>query len=147
MVGARMRLPRPEGPAVRHSDDGSQRPPPEATLLRIVIDGPDWARRLPAVPPGCVVTATVSAHRLAADRLELEGRGYTFAGVHRCVLAERVEAIDLLVPAAVIADHPGWWRTVAGSAQRAFPLVFGPVRIVLGDLVALHAVAGGTPVR
>lgn len=128
--------------------DGSHLPPPDATMLRIVIDGPGWARRLPAVPLGCVLTATVSAPDVAAARSALEARGYTFAGVHRsALLPPGLEVVDLLVPAVVMADHPDWWRVMAGSAYRAFPLAFGPVLALLSDLLTLHVDAGAALVR
>lgn len=117
---------------------------PGSTVLRIVVDGPGWARSLPPVPHGATVTVTCSDLELLTDRLELEQLGYTFAGVCRNpLLPPGVEAADLLVPAALVDEHPAWWQEAAACADRAFPLAFGPVLRLLGDLLRVHDLAVG----
>lgn len=128
-----------------HHDRGSAHGSPlpsDSTMLRIVVDGPGWAAQLPAVPEGYVVTATVSSLELISDRGPLEERGYRFAGIVRTsVLPPGVETVDLVVPAALAADHPAWWHSAASCADRAFPLAFGPVLRALADLIRVHDLA------
>lgn len=130
------------GPAGPADDD----PLPAASVLRVLVACDDsagaehgWAARLPVVPDGRTVTATLTAVELLRDLPQLEDRGYVFAGVHSStLLPPGLAAVDLLVPDALARGEPGWYRALAGCAHRAFPLVFGPARRLFGKLARVH---------
>lgn len=117
-------------------------PPPDATVLRILVPGDSgrsWVEALPQVPDGYTVTFTLTAVELLRDLPELEARGYVFAGVQLdCPLPPDVAALDLLVPTDLAVDVPAWWEGAARCADRAFPLVLGPVLRLFSDLIELH---------
>lgn len=115
-------------------------PPPGAVLVRVRADAPDWIHRVPAVPAGDVVTVSVSDTALReVPSADLLARGYRIVGVHPWRAAtDGHGAVDLLVTAALIDHHPGWWQRLLGVADRAFDLRLGPVQRVLGQEIALH---------
>ena len=111
----------------------------DATVVRVLASGPGWARALPRVPSGHLVTVSASSDVLAGDRAEAEQRGYRFAGVVRPgLLPDDVDAVHVLVSHALAEAEPRWWRQLTGGADRVLPLAFGPVLRLLRDVVALH---------
>lgn len=112
-------------------------PPPGSVLVRTRAVGPDWATRLPAVPRGNLVTASVGSPRLrAVPAADLLASGYRVVGVHGTTSDD--DTVDLLVRASLVDAHPGWWRQLRAVADRAFDLRHGPVQRVLGHEIALH---------
>ncbi|MEX1177512.1 MAG: hypothetical protein WEB09_03535 [Nitriliruptor sp.] len=119
---------------------------PEGTLLvRVPAAGRAWARELPRVPGGRVLTVTVGAADLAAVPADdLVAGGYRIVGVaadHRPL----GRLVDICVPPDLRAAHPDWWVTLVGLADRVFDPRLGPVARVLAAELDLHrrAVAGG----
>jgi hypothetical protein len=117
-------------------------PPPAFTdgsvLVRVAAADRSWARRLPPVPAGCVLTVTVGHPDLLPVPVDdLVGGGYRIVGVaadHRPV----GWTVDLLVPAEVRAAHPAWWQQLLAGAERVFDLRLGPVQRVLAAELDLH---------
>lgn len=108
-------------------------------MLRVLADL-NRPLALPRVPPGHVVTASVSSSSLVGLLVELELRGYRSVGVHPAVLgAPDVNVIDLLVPATLPDEAPTWWSAAVSCAEHVFRLEFGPVRVALRQLLAAHA--------
>lgn len=112
-------------------------PPPGAVLVRTRASGPDWVARLPTVPHGGVVTASVGHPRLrAVPAADLLASGYRVVGVHGTRPDD--DTVDLLVHAGLVEAHPHWWQQLVAIADRAFDLRHGPVQRVLGREIALH---------
>ncbi|MDP8927862.1 MAG: hypothetical protein M3O70_04580 [Actinomycetota bacterium] len=108
-------------------------------MLR-VLAALDRPLALPPVPPGHVVTVSVSSDSLVGLLVELELRGYRSVGVHPALLeAPDVNVIDLLVPATLPREAPTWWSAAVSCAEHVFRLEFGPVRAALRPLLAAHA--------
>lgn len=113
-------------------------PPPGAVLVRTRAVDRDWVGRLPAVPQGHLVTASVShPHLREVAPAALLASGYRVVGIHGSGSADD-PTVDLLVRAALVQDHPQWWRRLSAVAERAFDLRHGPVQRVLGREISLH---------
>lgn len=113
-------------------------PPPGAMLVRTRASGTDWAQRLPPVPGGHLVTASVGhPHLREVPAADLLASGYRVVGVHGGT-GHDGDTVDLLVRSDLVAAHPAWWRRLAAVADRAFDLRHGPVQAVLGREIALH---------
>lgn len=113
-------------------------PPDGSVLVRVRSADRGWARRLPRVPDGLVLTVTVGDPSLLPVPVDdLVSGGYRVVGVapHDPPLGRHV---DVLVPAHVRTAHPAWWRSLLVLAERAFDLRLGPVRSVLAAELELH---------
>lgn len=111
-------------------------------LVRVRATGNGWARSLPPVPTGVVLTVSVgSPDLLPTPADDLVAGGYRIVGV---AAAPRQVAgvIDVLVPATLRQAHPDWWARFAPLALRVFDLRLGPVREVLAPELDLHLAAG-----
>lgn len=101
-----------------------------------------WPDRLPAVPPGHLVSVTVSTPSMAARWPEIEARGYRFAGEVAAPLLVRAtevtDVVDIVVDQSLIDEDPLWWRSLARHAWHTFPLAFGPVLHVFSDVLDVH---------
>lgn len=115
-------------------------PPPGAVLVRVRADSASWISRVPPVPAGELVTVSVSDPALReVPTAELLRSGYRIVGVHPWRAATDAHgAVDLLVTAPLVEQHPAWWRALLAVADRAFDLRLGPVQQVLGQEIALH---------
>ena len=110
-------------------------PPPGALLVRVATTGPSWIDRLPPVPGQHEITVSLSdPTQREIPSARLAASGYRIVGCH----PNHTDTVDLLVPAAVIADHREWWREVLAVADRAFDLRLGPVQRILGAEISLH---------
>lgn len=119
--------------------------PPGALLVRVPVDGPSWARRLPPVPAGASLTVTVSAAslgRVPAD--DLVSSGYRVAGVVEPARLDETSSIHVLVPRSVQQEHPDWFRSLLRAADRALPCDLGPVRHRYAGTLRRHAQARGS---
>ncbi|MEX0836418.1 MAG: hypothetical protein WD010_10025 [Nitriliruptor sp.] len=119
---------------------------PEDTLLvRVPAADRAWARRLPRVPDGYILTVTVGSADLApvpAD--DLVAGGYRIVGVaadHRPL----GRLVDVCVPPDLRSRNPGWWIELVELADRVFDPRLGPVARVLAAELDLHrrAATGG----
>lgn len=110
-------------------------------LVRIIASGHGWARRLPQVPDGRVLTVTVGHPALLPVPVDdLVGGGYRVVGV---APQDRPVGrhVDVLVPGDLRTEHPQWWRSFLAGAERVFDLRHGPVQRVLAAELDLHLTA------
>jgi hypothetical protein len=109
-----------------------------SVLVRVAAPDRSWARRLPPVPASRTLTVTVGHPDLLPVPVDdLVSGGYRVVGVaadHRPV----GRTVDVLVPGELLREHPGWWRELAGAAERVFDLRHGPVQRVLAAELDLH---------
>ncbi|MFA9429038.1 hypothetical protein [Egicoccus sp. AB-alg2] len=116
-----------------------------SVLVRVTAHDHSWARRLPPVPDGRVLTVTVGHPDLLPVAVDdLVSGGYRIAGVaaaHRPVGRN----VDVLVPGELRRAHLGWWEQLLVGAERVFDLRLGPVARVLAAELDLHlrAMAAG----
>lgn len=117
--------------------------PATATLVRIVTLDNHWPERLPIVPAGHLVSATVTSAAMASRWPELEERGYRYAGKVAAPLlvrgAEVTDVVDVVVDEPLVAQESAWWRALLREAVHTFPLAFGPVLTVFDEVLAKHA--------
>lgn len=107
-------------------------------LVRLRAASELWIERVPPVPGGHVLTATVSSQslgRIPAD--ELVSRGIRIVGRHVPPKLGR-GTVDLLVPTALVEDAGPWLRQLLTQAERVFDLSHGPVRLVFADEIETH---------
>jgi len=109
-----------------------------SVLVRVAAHDRTWARRLPPVPGGRVLTVTVGhPDLLPVDGDDLLLGGYRIAGVaaaHRPV----GHNIDVLVPGNLRRGDADWWEDLLAGAERVFDLRLGPVARVLAAELDLH---------
>jgi hypothetical protein len=109
-----------------------------AVLVRLPAhEGGDWATSLPTVPTGWTLTVSLGHPALLPIPATLRSRGYEVVGV-ATARAPVGRSVDVLVPAALRAQHPDWWERIGSHATRIFDLRMGPVLAVLGNELALH---------
>jgi hypothetical protein len=131
----------------RHDEEAAPMPrestttsaPLDGALVRLSIRGERWAEGLPPAPRGSSVTVSFSS----ADAAEVHGEaleliGYHVVGVHPA--PGSAPYADVLVPEALIASRPRWWRALNAQAERSFGLAFGPAALALADVLRLHLV-------
>ena len=117
--------------------------PPDATVLRFFVSGPDWVDRLPVAPQRLTVSATAEGV-LGPVTEALRARGYEPVGVIAAgPVPDGTAAVDVLVPARVAATHPAWWSDASGAADRGLSTAMGPVAVILRNLLTVHR-RGGT---
>ncbi|HWB71911.1 MAG TPA: hypothetical protein VG452_06815, partial [Egibacteraceae bacterium] len=106
------------------------------------------ARRLPPAPAGPPVTVSFSSSLAAGEHAgALQALGYRVVGVAGAADGpaaagggpSEAPTARFLVPTAVAEAAPGWWRALAGRADRVLDLAFGPVAVALADVLELHA--------
>ena len=113
--------------------------PLDGALVRLPITGDRWAEDLPPVPRGFDVTMSFSTEDAAAVHGDAVGLlGYRVVGVHEARAGDGPCA-DVLVPQALIAQRPRWWRALNARADRAFGLAFGPVAQAIADVLRVHS--------
>lgn len=114
-------------------------PDSSAVLVRVPVAGTGSSRALPPAPSGSAITVTFGSERLVAGQApSLQERGYRLAGVVPAMLADPADVLDVLVPAATISAHPGWFASLLGHASRVFDCDLGPVQLLFRDELSLH---------
>lgn len=114
--------------------------PLDGALVRLAVEGPRWAERLPRVPAGFDVSVSFSTPEAAARHgAALAARGYRRAGVCRDERGGAGAYADVLVRQRLLDDHPGWWRALSRQADRTFSLALGPVQARLAEVLRVHA--------
>lgn len=119
---------------------GASASPPanDGVLVRLPAQNRSWARSLPSVPPGVNLTVTVGHPKLLpVDEHQLAEAGYRIVGVasdHRPI----GKIVDVLLPDALLHDHPQWCIELRNRAERVFNLRLGPVQRVLAAELAMH---------
>jgi hypothetical protein len=120
----------------RHATIASE--PLDGALVRLPITGDRWAEDLPPVPHGFDVTMSFSTEDAAAVHGEAVGLlGYRVVGVHTEQVGD-APCADVLVPQALIAQRPRWWRALTARADRSYGLAFGPVRLAVAEVLQVH---------
>lgn len=106
-------------------------------IVRLRAEDQGWIHQLPVVR-GRSLTVTVGrADLLPVPAEELLARGYRLVGVaaeHRPI----GPAVDVMVPASLREEQPGWWAQLEPLAERVFDLRMGPVRQVLAAEIDVH---------
>lgn len=107
-------------------------------LVRLRAASELWIDRVPPVPSGHIVTATVSSQALAdvpAD--ELVARGVRVVGRH---VSPRIGrgTVDLLVPTTLLESSTSWFRQLLEEAERVFDLAHGPVQHLFAAEISTH---------
>lgn len=115
-------------------------------LLRLHIEGVEWADEVPPVPTGRVVTVSLRSPDRMRDRGALEELGYTVVSA-RPVSASVEATADFLVARMMPPAHPRWWRTLAALAVKSYDLSCGPVQVALADVLKPHLALGGSSRR
>lgn len=124
-------------------DGGGAAAPQAVAVVRLPVDGTDWADNLPPVPAGHDVsvsfteTASWAHHGPVLDRL-----GYRV--VDRAGDGSVGEWVDMVVYDDLPGAHPSWWRAVTTLADRVLPLAFGPAAMACADVLTAH---GAVPRR
>ena len=116
--------------------------------VEVRVDDAAWIEDLPPAPAGRHVSLSFdSARFVARDRQAVEELGYACVGVAGVGHVDGVA--HLLVTADVVTAHTRWWRALLDLAQRVSDLRFGPVQMVLRDVLALHHgdLPGGRPLH
>ena len=118
-------------------------PPAPVTVLRLPAD-PDgrWARALPTVPSGELVTVSTSAPAPGAIAT-LRREGYVYIGEVPDPLISDRSVVDVVVPGPLAESDPSWWRAATSNAEAVVTLAHGPVARVFGGLVATHRSVAG----
>jgi len=97
-----------------------------------------WIDRVPPVPFGHIVTATVSGKALAdVPTDELVARGVRVVGRHVPPRLGR-GTVDLLVPTTLVESPTGWFQQLVSEAEQVFDLAHGPVQHVFAAEIATH---------
>jgi hypothetical protein len=117
--------------------------------VEIAIQDGAWLDRLPPAPGGAEATPfTLSFDDLelaARDRTAVTDLGYLVVGTGR--VGHVTDVAHLLVPHEAAERHPRWWRALLAGASRVYDMQFGPVRMALREVLAVHREppANGTP--
>jgi hypothetical protein len=106
-------------------------------LVRVPATDRAWARQLPTVPVGTLTVTVGHPDLLPVPVDDLVGGGYRIVGV---ASAQRPVGrnVDVLVPASLRREHPGWWAELVTMAERVFDLRHGPVQRVFAAELDLH---------
>lgn len=125
----------PASPLRRGPVPPSGRGQPGALLRVPVRHG--WTEGLPPAPAGLTVTVSLSSP--SADTVH--GEALRFLG-YRVVEPSGVgsgggDVADFVVPVEAVG-HPAWWKALSHRADRAFPLAFGPVLVVMDEALRPH---------
>ena len=105
--------------------------------VEICVEDATWVEDLPPAPSSGRVSVSFDDAGLAArDRAAVEELGYPCVGVAATRNAHQVAHV--LVSQATVTAHTRWWRAVLDAAERVYDLRFGPVQVLLRDVIALH---------
>jgi len=105
--------------------------------VEVCVEDATWIEDLPPAPANRLISVSFdSARFVARDRQAVEELGYVCVGVG--VAGHVSDVAHLLVTPDVIEAHTRWWRALLDLAQRVYDLRFGPVQMVLRDVLALH---------
>lgn len=132
--------------AAPHRSTGPARP---VAVVRLPVDGADWADHLPPVPSGhrASVSFTETAswahhgpvlHRLGYRVVETDAdreRGRRAAGPPATGSGEWA---DMVVYDDLPVTQPSWWRAITALAERVLPLAFGPAAMACADVLDAH---------
>lgn len=123
-------------PASPTDADDIDRAAPEV-LLRLPVDGTDWAEHLPPVPRRLDVSVSF-ASALARRRHEgaLSDLGYRVVDTADHPFPG--EYVDVVLRGGAAETAPSWWRALAALAERAYPLALGPAAAMWAGVVAEH---------
>ena len=117
--------------------DEALAPPAGSALVRVQCEDASWIGRLPPVPGPDTVTVSVGrAEQAQVSDADLARTGYRIVGSQPTTSLP--SAVELLVPGALMADHPAWWSRLLGVADQAFDLRLGPVQLVMGNHLPVH---------
>jgi len=106
--------------------------------VEVAVSDGAWVERLPPAPVTGPVTLSFDDLELAArDRTAVTDLGYVVVGTAGVRLADDVA--HLLVSQDVVERHARWWQALLDVASRVYDLRFGPVQMVLADVLRLHA--------
>lgn len=120
-----------------------------AVLLRLRIDGTDWAEHVPPVPQDHDVSVSFASGRSRARHSRSLGElGYRIVEINHAVDVagggsaggggNDGEFVDMVLRIGAVEKHPSWWRALAALAERAYPLALGPAARMWSPLVAQH---------
>lgn len=105
--------------------------------VEVSVQDATWIEDLPPAPANRLISVSFdSARFVARDRQAVEELGYVCVGVG--VATHVSDVAHLLVSHDIIDAHTRWWRALLDLAQRVYDLRFGPVQMVLRDVLALH---------
>lgn len=122
----------------RHQPDGDIDAPRPVAVVRLPVDGCDWADHLPPVPSGHRVSVSFTQSASWAHHGPvLRGLGYQVVDEVPAV-DEDAECVDMVLYDDLPVSQPSWWRAVAVLAERVLPLAFGPARLASARLLAAH---------
>ena len=119
-----------------HADGAAGTAEPEV-LLRLPIDGGDWADHVPPSPRGHDVSVSFGSQ--AARRRHgavLDALGYRIVDVRDHPAPG--EYADIVLRKGTAETTPAWWRALAALAERAYPLALGPAATRWAALVDRH---------
>jgi hypothetical protein len=109
--------------------------------VEVCVEDATWIEDLPPAPANRTITLSFdNARHLARDEQAVEQLGYVGVGVG--TVGHVDDVAHLLVPMAIVNDHPRWWRALLDLAQRVYDLRFGPVQLALRDVLARHHATG-----
>ncbi len=122
-----------QGSAVRELPD-------RVLVRRPVEDG--WLAALPPSPPGARITVSVTEATAAIRHAaELSGHGYEPIGA----AGEEHDGghwADFMVPRELTWVDHAWVRQLCGTRGRLYEPAMGPVRLLLGPVLAAHVSLG-----
>lgn len=105
--------------------------------VEVGVQDATWIEDLPPAPANRLVSVSFdSTTFMARDREGVEELGYVCVGVGRA--GHVSDVAHLLVSQEIVEAHPRWWRALLDLAERVYDLRFGPVQMVLRDVLALH---------
>ncbi len=122
---------------------GPRQPPTvgDGAVVRIRVAEGWWAESVPPVPDGYRVTVSLPDGTGRDEHAEALGRlGYLVVDAAPAASADP-DCADFFVPQQLLEAHPTYWRSLADRADRAYSLALGPVRRLLGEVLAAHAAA------
>jgi hypothetical protein len=107
-------------------------------VVRLPVDGRDWADNLPPVPQGHRASVSFTqAASWAHHGPVLERLGYRVVAADEGAAGDG-EWVDMVVYDDLPVTQPSWWRAVTSLAERVLPLAFGPARMACADVLATH---------
>lgn len=112
----------------------------DGVLLRMAVGDGHWAEDIPPVPEGFTVTVSFGSAAATDEHRDALGLlGYRTVDGPALSDADFVDTADFLISHALLEQHPTYWRSVAGRAERAYHLSLGPAAAMVAHVVAAHA--------
>lgn len=122
----------------RHQPDGEPAALRPVAVVRLPVDGSDWADHLPPVPSGHRVSVSFTQSASWAHHGPvLRGLGYRVVDEVPAV-DDDAECVDMVLYDDLPVSQPSWWRAVAVLAEQVLPLTFGPARLASARILAVH---------